>query len=70
MSDQEEGNKRPNRRNRRRRSKGNKTPSGVKDIGDNEAVERALSRFTADPPPMGFTQDIDPPVKLLILIGS
>ena len=65
MSDQEEGNKRPKRRNRRRRSNGNKTPSGVKHIGDNEAVERALSRFTADPRPMGFTQDIDPPAKIV-----
>ena len=61
MSDQEEGKKRPKRRNRRHRSNRNKTPSGVKSTGDKEAVERALSRFTVDPPPMGFTQDIDPP---------
>ena len=65
MSDQEEGKKRPKRRNRRRRSNGNKTASAVKSTGDNEAVERALSRFTADPPPMGFTQDIDPPAKIV-----
>ena len=63
MSDQEEGKKRPKRRNRRHRSNGKKTPSGVKPKGDKEAVERALSRFTIDPPPMGFTQDIDPPAK-------
>ena len=63
MSDQEEGKKRPKRRNRRHRSNGKKTPSGVKPKGDKEAVERALSRFTIDPPPMGFTQDMDPPAK-------
>ena len=55
LSDQEEGKKRPKRRNRRNRSNGKKTPSGVKPEGDKEAVERALSRFTIDPPPMGFT---------------
>ncbi len=65
LSDREEGKKRPNRRNRRRRTNGNKTPSGVKDVGDNQAVERALSRFTIDPPPMGFIQDIDPPAKVV-----
>ncbi len=65
MSDREEGKKRPKRRNRRRRSNGNKTSSAVKGTGDNEAVERALSRFTTDPPPMGFTQDIDPPAKIV-----
>jgi hypothetical protein len=63
LSDQEEGKKRPKRRNRRHRSNGKKTPSGVKPKGDKEAVERALSRFTIDPPPMGFTQDMDPPAK-------
>ena len=65
LSDQEEGKKRPKRRNRRRRSSAKKSPSGGKTLGDEEAIERALSRFTIDPPPMGFTQDIVPSVKIV-----
>ncbi|HII42258.1 TPA: TPD domain-containing protein [Candidatus Thalassarchaeaceae archaeon] len=65
MSEQDDGNKRQKRRPRRRRNSTKNTSVDINQGGDDEAIQRALSRFTVNPAPMGFSQDIDPPAKIV-----
>ena len=65
LSEQDDGNKRQKRRPRRRRNSTKNTTVNINQGGDDEAIQRALSRFTVNPAPMGFSQDIDPPAKIV-----
>ena len=65
LSEQDDGNKRQKRRPRRRRNSTKNTSVDINQGGDDEAIQRALSRFTVNPAPMGFSQDIDPPAKIV-----
>jgi len=65
LSEQDDGNKRQKRRPRRRRNRTKNTSVDINQGGDDEAIQRALSRFTVNPAPMGFSQDIDPPAKIV-----
>jgi hypothetical protein len=65
LSEQDDGNKRQKRRPRRRRNSTKNTTVDINQGGDDEAIQRALSRFTVNPAPMGFSQDIDPPAKIV-----
>ena len=65
LSEQDDGNKRHKRRPRRRRNSTKNTSVDINQGGDDEAIQRALSRFTVNPAPMGFSQDIDPPAKIV-----
>jgi hypothetical protein len=65
LSEENDGAKRQKRRPRRRRTSGKKPTLETNNGGDNEAIERALSRFSVDPAPMGFSQDIDPPARIV-----
>ncbi len=65
LSEQDNGNKRQKRRPRRRRNSTKNTSVDINQGGDDEAIQRALSRFTVNPAPMGFSQDIDPPAKIV-----
>ena len=65
LSEQDDGNKRQKRRPRRRRNSTKNTTVNINQGGDDEAIQRALSRFTVNPAPMGFSQDIDPPSKIV-----
>ena len=64
LSEEKSGNRRRGRRRRRRRSGGGQNvPTEKSQAAESEAVERALSRFSAKPPPMGLPQEIDPPPR-------
>ena len=65
LSEQDDGNKRQKRRPRHRRNRTKNTSVDINQGGDDEAIQRALSRFTVNPAPMGFSQDIDPPAKIV-----
>ena len=65
LSEQDDGNKRQKRRPRRRRNSTKNTSVDINQGGDDEAIQRALSRFTVNPAPMGFSQDLDPPAKIV-----
>ena len=65
LSEQDDGNKRQKRRPRRRRNSTKNTTVDINQGGDDEAIQRALSRFTVNPAPMGFLQEIDPPARIV-----
>ena len=65
LSEQDDGNKRQKRRPRRRRNSTKNTAVDINQGGDDEAIQRALSRFTVNPVPMGFLQEIDPPARIV-----
>ena len=64
LSEEKSGNRRRGRRRRRRRSgRGQNAPKEKTRAAESEAVERALSRFSAKPRPMGLPKEIDPPPR-------
>ena len=65
LSEQDDGSKRQKSRSRRRRNSTKKNTVEINHGGDDEAIQRALSRFSIDPAPMGFSQDIDPPARVV-----
>jgi len=65
LSEQDDGNKRQKRRPRRRRNSTKNTTVNTNQGGDDEAIQRALSRFKVTPAPIGFSQDIDPPARIV-----
>jgi hypothetical protein len=65
LSEQDDGNKRQKRRPRRRRNSTKNTTVDINQGGDDEAIQRALSRFTVNPAQMGFLQEIDPPARIV-----
>mgnify|MGYP003320310847 CR=1 FL=1 len=61
LSDEKSGKRRRGRRRRRRGPRGrNGTPQKQSPAADTEAVERAINRFSQNPPPMGIPAEIDP----------
>ena len=65
LSEQDNDSKRQKSRSRRRRNSTKKNTVEINHGGDDEAIQRALSRFSVDPAPMGFSQDIDPPARVV-----
>ncbi len=65
LSEQDDGSKRQKSRSRRRRNSMKKNTVEINHGGDDEAIQRALSRFSIDPAPMGFSQDITPPARVV-----
>ena len=64
LSEEKSGNRRRGRRRRRRRSgRSQNTPKEKTPAAESEAVERALSRFSVKPRPMGLPKEIDPPPR-------
>ena len=64
LSDEKSGKRGRGRRRRRRGPRGrNGTPQKKSPAADTEAVERALNRFSQNPPPMGIPAEIDPPPR-------
>ena len=64
LSEEKSGNRRRGRRRRRRRSgRGQNAPKEKTPAAESEAVERALSRFSVKPRPMGLPKEIDPPPR-------
>jgi|TARA_B000000475_G_scaffold264119_1_gene251329 hypothetical protein len=65
LSEQDDDSKRQKRRPRRRRNSKKKTTVEINHGGDDEAIQRALSRFSIDPAPMGFSQNLEPPARIV-----
>ena len=65
LSEQDDDSKRHKRRPRRRRNSKKKTTVEINHGGDDEAIQRALSRFSIDPAPMGFSQNLEPPARIV-----
>ncbi len=65
LTEQDDGKKRRKRRPRRHRNSAKKNTLATNHGVDDDAIQRALSRFSVDPAPMGFSQDIDPPAKIV-----
>jgi len=65
LNEHDDGKKRQKRRPRPRRKSGQKNTLEANSVGDDEAIQRALSRFSVDPPPMGFSQNIEPPARIV-----
>jgi len=64
LSEEKSGNRRRGRRRRRRRSgRGQNAPKEKSPVAESDAVERALSRFSVKPRPMGLPKEIDPPPR-------
>ena len=66
MSEDEGSKRRRRRRRRRRKPEGDKGSKGAKKNHPvSDEIERALTRFSANPRPMGIPKNIDPPPSLI-----
>ena len=63
LSEEKRAKGRRGRRRDRRRSDDEKPPKQRGLDMDSESIKRALGRFNAEPPPMGFPREIDPPPR-------
>ena len=55
------GRRRRRRRSRRKSGGGGNAPKETVEDTSSDSVSRALARFKANPPPIGFPSEIDPP---------
>ena len=65
LSEEKRERKSRGRRRTRKRSDGRQSDNPVKRDDQSESIERALGRFSVDPPPMGFPSEIDPPPRTI-----
>jgi hypothetical protein len=66
LSEEKSGGRRRRRRRPRRKSGGGgNAPKETVEDKSSDSVERALARFKANPPPIGFPSEIDPPPKTI-----
>ena len=65
LSEEKRAGRRRDRRRDRRRSEGGKASKEKSPDLDSESIMRALGRFTANPSPMGFPSDVDPPPRTI-----
>ena len=65
LSEEKRERKSRGRRRTRKRSDGRQSDNPVNRDDQSESIERALGRFSVDPPPMGFPSEIDPPPRTI-----
>ena len=65
LSEEKRQRKSRGRRRTRQRSDGRQSDNPVNRDDQSESIERALGRFSVDPPPMGFPSEIDPPPRTI-----